>query len=107
MGLPFLLTLLVGPPVSTVLLKLNMSPSPTFAQLFLHAFGLMFFFNLVDLLILDWLIFCAINPRWIVVPGTENAPEYKDYGYHLIAAAKGAVFSVLFGLVVARLVTLV
>ena len=43
----------------------------------------------VDLLILDWLIFCTITPSFAVYPGTEGFAGYKDYGFHLKAHARG------------------
>ncbi len=33
-------------------------------------FGILMIFNLVDLLIIDWLIFCWITPKFIVIPST-------------------------------------
>ena len=39
-------------------------------------------FNLVDLLVMDWLIVCTITPRFLVLPGTEGMAGYKDYRTH-------------------------
>jgi hypothetical protein len=51
----------------------------TFLETFLIAFGVTFLFNLVDWLILDWLIFCTITPEFAVVPGTAGMAGYKNY----------------------------
>jgi hypothetical protein len=46
-------------------------------------------FNAVDLLILDWLVFATLRPRIVVLPGTEGAQGYGDYGFHFRAFLKG------------------
>ncbi|MBL1099306.1 hypothetical protein [Streptomyces coffeae] len=38
---------------------------------------------LFDLLVLDWWLFCTIQPRFMVLPGTEGMPEYRDFGFHV------------------------
>ncbi|RNF87145.1 hypothetical protein [Streptomyces botrytidirepellens] len=37
---------------------------------------------LTDLLVLDWLLFCTVRPRFMVLPGTDGMPEYRDYAFH-------------------------
>lgn len=44
---------------------------------YLHTFGILMIFNLVDLFILDWLIFCWITPRFVVIPSTEGMKDTK------------------------------
>jgi hypothetical protein len=39
--------------------------------------------HLIDLIVFDWLVFCTIQPRFAVLPGTEGMPEYRDYRFHL------------------------
>lgn len=36
-----------------------------------------------DILIADWLVFATITPDFLVFPGTEGMPEYKDYWFHV------------------------
>ena len=55
----------------------------------------MFSFNLVDLFILDWLIFCTITPKFILLPGSDGHPAYKNYKYHFVAALKGTLFALI------------
>ena len=57
-------------------------------------FLLYFSFNLIDLLIIDWLIFCFITPGFIIIPGTEGNPGYKNYWFHFIGFLKGCVISI-------------
>lgn len=39
--------------------------------------------SISDVLIADWLVFCTINPDFLILPGTAGMPEYKDYWYHV------------------------
>jgi hypothetical protein len=48
-------------------------------------------FNVFDLLVLDWLLFCTIQPRRMVLPGTEGMAGYRDYRFHFIGFLKGLV----------------
>jgi hypothetical protein len=100
-GIPFLLILLAVPFISTLILKRQSGDMISFFPLFLNAFGVVFFFNLVDLLVLDWLLFCFITPGFLVIPGTEGMQEYKDYGFHFRAFLIGTVLSITSGLVIA------
>ena len=103
-GIPFLLLLFVVPFISTLVLKRQSGEMISFLFLFLNAFGVTFIFNLVDLLLLDWLLFCFITPNFLIIPGTEGMNEYKDYGYHFRAFLMGTVLSIAAGLVIAGLV---
>jgi hypothetical protein len=103
-GIPFLLLLFAVPFISTLILKRQSVEMISFFPLFLNAFGVAFFFNLVDLLVLDWLIFCYITPGFLVIPGTEGMGEYKDYGFHFRAFLIGTVLSIAAGLVIAGMV---
>jgi hypothetical protein len=71
-----------------------------FLSAFLTAFIVLFTFNLVDLLIIDWLIFVTIQPRVVILPGTEGMPGYKDYRFHFVGFLKGILFSAGFALVI-------
>ena len=42
-------------------------------------------FFLFDLFVLDILIFCTWTPRFLVIPGTEGMPGYKDWRMHVRA----------------------
>ena len=101
-GIPFLIVLVAVPFISTLALKRQ---DASFVHLFLNAFGVAFVFNLVDLLLLDWLMFCTITPKFIVIPGTAGMEGYKDYFYHFKASIIGTVLSVVAGLVIAGIVS--
>lgn len=104
MGIPFLALLTAVPLWSTIRLeRLGVEP---FWMLWLNAFGVIFIFNLVDWLLLDWLLFCRLTPRFVVIPGTEGSPAYKDYFFHFRAFLVGTMLSVVSGLVLAALVWL-
>lgn len=77
-----------------------------FSGIFLSAFGVSFLFNLVDWLILDWLIFCTFTPAFAVIPGTEGMAGYKNYAMHFRGFLTGTVFSAAAGLVIAGIITL-
>ena len=104
-GIPFLVLLVTVPVISTLALKRQDGGDASFLQLFLNTFGVAFAFNLVDLLLLDWLMFCTITPKFVVIPGTEGMEEYKDYSYHFRASMIGTVLSVVAGLVIAGIVS--
>jgi len=98
-GIPFMLVLVLGPFLSTLALK--NAGETSFLELSLNAAGILIFFNVVDWLILDWLIFCTLTPRFLVIPGSEGMAEYKDYGFHFRGFLLGIIFSCLGGLIIA------
>ncbi len=104
-GLPLMALLLGGPLVSTLLMERDGGEAP-FGSLFGHAFVVAFAFNIVDLLVIDWLVLCTWTPRSLVLPGTEGMAGYKDYGHHFRHFLIGTVFSAVVALVVASLLAL-
>lgn len=105
-GLPFLLVLLIYPLYAAFDYQAQAGGGAGFLPLLLYAFGITFAFNLWDWLILDWLLFCTLTPRFLVLPGTEGHPAYKDYAFHFRAFLIGMVFCLLMGLVTAAAVLL-
>lgn len=101
LGLPFLLILFVFPIYAAFEFQTRMGGQAGFAWLWLYAAGIAFAFNLWDLLVLDWLVFCTLTPSRFVLPGSEGHPAYKDYAYHFRAFLTGTVFSAVMGLVAA------
>jgi hypothetical protein len=70
-----LLGLIIGLPFTSALLwRTATLGSHSFWERFAYAFGVLFIFNLVDLLILDWLIVCWLEPRWVVLPARAIEP---------------------------------
>ena len=78
-----------------------------FLGIFLSASGVPFLFNVVDWLILDWLIFCTFTPPFAVLPGTEGMAGYKNYAMHFRGFLIGTVFSATVGALIAVMVTFV
>lgn len=63
---------------------------------FAHLMVLYSIFILIDLLVLDGLIFCLITPRFVVIDSTQNLKSaYKDFRFHLKKALGDFGFSVL------------
>jgi hypothetical protein len=79
--------------------------SISFMQAFAYAGIAVLVFNLFDLLILDWLFFCTVQPRSMILPGTEGMAGYRDYWFHVIGFFKGLGFTVVGSLLVAALWT--
>ena len=61
-----------------------------FPTAFVHLFVMFSVFNVVDLLLLDWLL-VAIGPRFLILPGTEGSAGYKNYWFHFRGFLIGAV----------------
>jgi len=106
-GIPFLLYSLAFPVISTVALNNSSGGNTPFLDLFLHMLVIIFFFNLVDLLILDLWMFCTITPNFVVIAGTEGFPGYKDKGMHIRGHAKGSIGMVLIALLAAWIISIV
>lgn len=104
-GIPFMLLLLLGPFFSALSLKAQ--GEVQFWALWLNAAGVVFVFNVVDWLILDWFMFCTITPRFVVIPGSEGMAAYKDYGFHFRGFLHGTVYSILGGLFIAGIVSII
>ena len=107
LGTPFLILLFAVPFISTLALKSRHQGDVSFFPLTANAFGVAFVFNVIDWLVLDWLMFCTITPRFVVIPGTEGAAGYKDYWFHFRGFLIGTVFSAVVGLVIGAIVSLV
>jgi hypothetical protein len=102
--LSILLGLLIGAPLASALLwRTATLGSHSFRELFAYAFGVLFIFNLVDLLILDWLIVCWFKPRWVIIPGTEHIVIRNPYLHHFKGFLIGTLGLVFVGLAIAAL----
>ncbi|HSE39805.1 MAG TPA: nitroreductase, partial [Acidobacteriota bacterium] len=75
--------------------------SHSFLSLFLAAFGVGMFFNIFDLLVIDYLICCAWTPKFLILPGTEGMTGYKDYRHHFRGFIVGTILSVIVSLLIA------
>jgi hypothetical protein len=75
-----------------------------FIAAFIHLFVMFSVFNLLDWLVLDWLIVVTIRPSFIILPGTEGLAGYADYGFHFRGFLIGMVITLLASLLVAGVV---
>ena len=76
-----------------------------FVAAFVHLFVMFSVFNLLDWLVLDWLIVVRIRPGFMILPGTEGLAGYDDYGFHFRGFLIGIVISLFVSLLLAVLVT--
>ena len=84
---------------------MNVEGEIPFVTAFIHLFVMFSVFNLLDWLVLDWLIGVAICPSFIVLPGTEGLAGYSDYGFHFRGFLIGIVISLVMSLLLAVIVT--
>ena len=75
--------------------------TPGFTHIFIYFLVVFTTFNLIDLVVLDWLWFVWIQPDFIVLPGTEGLEGYKDYGFHFRAFLIGLTGTLVMALVIA------
>jgi hypothetical protein len=73
----------------------------TFLTAFVHLVVLFSVFNLLDWLVLDWLIVVAVCPSFIVLPGTEGMAGYNDYWFHFRGFVIGMLVTSVTSVVVA------
>lgn len=99
LAVPFLALTLAVPVIAVVHAR-----PPGFLGALAVAYGVLMVFNVVDLVLIDWLLVCAITPRWIVTPGTEHLiAHYKDYGSHARLFVKGCLMLLVISLPLAAL----
>lgn len=67
----------------------------SYGKLLLYIFIIAMIWNIVDLLVMDWLIICRITPKWVVISGTEGCSGYKDYVFHFKGFLIGCVYTAI------------
>jgi len=78
----------------------------TFGAVFSHLLLMFMIFNLVDLLLIDWLIVEFIRPGFIAQSPLGQLMAESNYGFHLQAFLKGSVGILIVSLLLAGLITL-
>ena len=97
-----LLGLLIGAPCASALFwRTATLQSHSFRDHFAYAFGVLFIFNVVDLVILDWLIVCWFKPQWSMLPGTAHIAIPNPYLHHFKEFLTGTAGLALVGLAIA------
>ena len=89
------------------MIKFGESAELTFQALFLLIFVEVFTFNMWDLLVIDWLIFNTIQPKFIFLPGTEGMAGYKDYYFHFRGFLTGIGFSLVSALILSGIALII
>jgi hypothetical protein len=98
----FFITVIAIPILGLLALRAQ-AGNVSFIMAFVFSGVALLVFNIYDLIILDWLFFCTIQPRSMVLPGTEGMPGYRDYRFHFIGFLKGLGFCTAGALVIAVL----
>jgi len=94
-AVPLLLLVLGMPIYSNLKLKQQNKGKLSFLPAFLNAYAVSVFFNLFDLLVLDYLFVGTIQPDFVVLPGTEGMASYNDYSYHFVGFLKGLGYGLI------------
>ena len=72
----------------------------SFFRIFVHLWIVCMTWNVVDLLVVDWMFICILRIKYFVLPGTEECEGNKDYKFHFIGFLKGffatSIVAVLF-----------
>lgn len=74
------------------------SEQASFLQVLQYIFIIAMTWNVIDLLVMDWLIVCTITPKWIVIKGTEGCNGYKDYFFYFKGFLIGCVYTTIMAL---------
>ena len=73
----------------------------SFLPALVYSMAVLLVFNVFDLLVLDWLLFCTIQPGRMVLAGTEGMAGYRDYRFHFVGFLKGLAFCTVGGSIIA------
>ena len=87
--------------------RANTGDDIPFLAAFVHLFVMFSIFNLLDWLVLDWLIVVTIRPRFMILPGTEGLAGYADYGFHFRGFLIGSVIVFFTSLLIAGVIAIV
>ena len=101
----FFFAMLIGAMVYDVIrLELVLGTPPSFLTIFASIVIVFALFNLVDAVIIDWLILLVLWPGLAVLTGTEGMAGYKDARRWTINLFKGFALAPLAGVLVAGVV---
>jgi hypothetical protein len=86
------ITLTIGIPLAFGLaLKSEHGGGVSYLALTSHILAVLLIANGFELVVVDWLVYCTITPKRLVIPGTEGMTGYRDYLHQLKSHARGAV----------------
>jgi hypothetical protein len=102
-AIPLVLLLLGMLVYSNLKLKRQNKGKLAFLAAFLNAYGVSAFFNLFDLLVVDYLFVITLQPDFIILPGTEGMASYHDYFFPFVGFLKGLSYGLIPSLLIAVL----
>jgi hypothetical protein len=105
--IPFFAALIAIVALSLVGLREVIGGELAFFPSLLSTYVVLIIFNLVDLLIIDWLILMALRPRFAFLPGTADLPGYRDYTLPFKGFLKGTAGLLVLSVPVAALAVLI
>ena len=79
----------------------------TFLQIFFYTWIIAFTWNVVDLIVVDWLLGCTITPDGLILPGTKGCKGYKFYKSHFLGFLQGSIYISIAALLMAGLAYLI
>jgi hypothetical protein len=94
-----LVVLLVGVPIASTRAFAMTSPDASVVDLFVHAFGVGMFFNLVDWLVIDELILGLGRPRWAAPTDVDAARVPFEHARHFRGFLSGTLLCAVVGVV--------
>ncbi|MCR5098923.1 MAG: hypothetical protein K6B14_08245 [Lachnospiraceae bacterium] len=95
--------LIFGSLIAFGLMKFRSETVP-FITILLFIFAIAMIWNVVDLLVMDWIIICRITPKWVVIKGTEGCEGYHDYMYHFKGFLIGCIYTTVLSIVISGIV---
>lgn len=93
-SLPFLIVLIAIVILALTTLR-NQTGELAARDVFLVAVTMFQTWNLLDLILLDWFLLMTLQPRFMILPGTEGMAGYRDFGFHLRKFLNGVILTFL------------
>lgn len=103
LSLPWMIFTFGFPILSTYLLKGKLGGEIPYWTAFLNIFVMSFIFDLIDLVVLDWIIVSWITPKFVMIPGTEKA-DYEDFSFHYRAQGIASIVILAFCFIAALII---
>jgi hypothetical protein len=107
LGLPYFVLVLAFPTYSAFAMAARAAFEPTFGAVFLHTYLVLLIANVIELVLLDLVVVCTLTPSWLVLPGTEGLPGWKDRSHQIRAHLRGAVAMAALAAIIGAAVKLV
>lgn len=96
----------IGIPLLSVITVKSGQGEVTFFEGFLHIWLVFMAVNIVDLIVIDWLIGIWWQPAFLLTPEIEPLLQHNTYRFHAVEHLKGALFLSGLALVLGGLLSL-